>query len=478
MKFSFNTRKLKYGSASAAFIALVIAIVVVLNIFASFLTERFSLKVDMTEGGLYSISEETETLLSEMEKDVTIYILSSRAEMENKEDSTQTLETLRRYQSASHGHIALEFIDPNKNPQFFKKYPKAKNAKVGDLVVEGPERYIVLDASEFTGYGSNTNKVYYQSEEKISGAVLFVTNDKVVSAGFVMGHDEVIPDALASHFEGNNFNVDRSVDLLSEVDPEISNLVISSPRADFTETEIENLEKYLDKQGNTLYVFWGVETPKLERLERYLAEWGFEFPSAVVCDEENAYMNPSNVVGDLLETRVVDKALQGQSYVIATQMRPIKLLFSEDGYKYTTELVKTRDTSYAKLVSPDLSINTYAYTSGDEKGPFTAVALSERSSSSMDEKRTAKVIAFGAYGMAFEQITAVPRAFNGTLIARLVDYANPDVKTITLSPKVEISYDLDITESEVKVWSIILIGVIPVLFIALAIYIFIRRKNR
>ncbi len=477
MKFSFNTRKLKYGSASVVFIVLVIAVVVVLNILASFLTERFSLKVDMTEAGLYSLSEDTRSLLSEMEDDVKIYILSSRAEMENDEETTQVLETVRRYSSASHGHIEVEFIDPNKNPQFFKKYPKAKNARLGDLVVEGPERYIVLDASEFKGYGANKNKVYYQSEEKISGAVLYVTNDKIVSAGFVTGHDETVPDALLSHFEGNNFDVTKSVDLLYEVSPEISNLVIAAPRADFTETEIENLEKYLAKQGNALYVFWGIETPKLERLERYLAEWGFEFPSAVVCDEENAYMNPANVVADLLETPIIDKNLQGQAYIIAPQMRPIKLLYEQNGYNYVMELVRTRDTSYSKVVSADLSINTYSYTSGDVKGPFTAVAVGQRMASD-GSPDSSKVIVFGAYGMAFEQITAVPRAFNATLLARLVDYANPNTKTITLSPKVDVSYDLDITESEVKVWSVILIGIIPALFIALAIFIFIRRKNR
>jgi len=478
MKASFNKRKLQYGSASVMFIVIVIAVVIVLNIFADFLTERFSLKIDMTESGLYSLSDDTKSLLSELKDDVTIYVLSTQAEIENDEDSMQTLETLRRYVSASRGHVSLQFIDPNKNPQFFKKYPKAKNAYRGDIVVEGPERYMVLAASEFTGYGSKGNKVYYQTEEKISGAVLYATNDKVASAGFVTGHGEVIPDALLSHFEGNNFEINEGVDLLYPVPEGITNLVIAAPRVDFTEVEIENLENYLATYGNSLHVFWGIETPTLPVIERYLAEWGFAFEPKVVCDETNSYMNQSYVLADLLETNVVDHTLQGQSDIIAPQMRPIKLLFTESGYIYAAELAKTHPTSYAKPISQDLSISNFAKAAGDEEGPFTAVAIAERSADNAEITETSKIFVYGAYGMAFEEITAVPRAFNGTLLARLVDYANPNTKTLELSPKIDVSYDLNLTEVGVKALTVILVGVVPLVFIAFGIFIFIKRKNR
>lgn len=460
------------------FIVLVIAVVIVLNIFADFLTERFSLKVDMTEAGIYSLSADTKSLLAEMEEDVSIYVLSTQAETENKEDSLQTLETLRRYVSASHGHIDLQFIDPNKNPQFFKEYPKAKNAHRGDIVVKGPERYMVLNASEFTGYGSKGNKVYYQTEEKLSGAILYATNEKVSSAGFVTGHGEVIPDALYSHFEGNNFEINAAVDLLYPVPEGITNLVIAAPRVDFTEVEIHNLENYLAKYGNSLHIFWGIETPTLPVIERYIAEWGFAFDSKVVCDETNSYMNQSYVLADLLETNIIDRNLQGQSDIIAPQMRPIKILFSESGYTYAAPLAETKSTSYAKIVSADRTMADFSYSSGDVKGPFTAVALAERSADTADITETSKVFVYGAYGMAFEEITAVPRAFNGTLLARLVDYANPNTKTLELSPKIDISYDLDITESGVKLLNIILIGILPLIFVVLAIFIYIKRKNR
>ena len=49
---------------------------------------------------------------------------------------------------------------------------------------------------------------------------------------------------------------------------------------------------------------------------------------------------------------------------------------------------------------------------------------------------------------------------------------------MAIKPKVVSSYDLNITESGAKVLRIVLIGVIPLIIIAIGIFVFIRRKNR
>ena len=478
MKFSFDKRKVRYGSASIIYVAIIVAVVVVLNIFADFLTERFSLKVDMTEQGIYSISDETREVLGGLSVDVKIYILSTQAEMENDESTRQMLETIRRFKTESGGRVDFEFVDTRKNPQFVAKYPKVKKATVRDLVVEGPNRYIVLDSDMFTGKSDNKNKTYYRTEEDISAAILYVTAEEVVKAGFVMGHEEIIPSSLHSHFTGNNIEVNNSVDLLKGVPEGITNLVISAPTRDFTEEEIKNLDAYLSETGNNLYVLWNLNAPKLPVLERYLAEWGFEITAQVICDETNSHTNESYVIADLLETRVVDKNLQGQSYIVAPEVRPIKILWEENGYTWTTVVAKTRDTSYAKTLDMNKTISTLSYEAGDEKGSFAVVAVSERSTSSGIEGDTSKVVLFGTYAMAVDEITAIPRAFNQTLIARTVDYVNPNTKTLQLSPKADVSYDLDVSKGEIKTISVILIAVVPLLFVALGVFVFIRRKNR
>lgn len=463
MKNSFNKRKFRYGSASVIFVAIVVALVVVLNIFADFLTDCFSLKADMTEQGIYSLSDKTKEVLREVKTDVKIYILAPQAEMETDESMRQMLETIGRIKTESGGHVDFEYVDTRKNPQFVAKYPKVRNATVRDLVVESSKRYIVLDSDKFTGTSEQSkNKLFYRTEEDIAAAILYVTAEETVKAGFVTGHNEDIPEALYEHFEYNNFEIDTAVDLFNGVPEGITNLVISAPKFDFEETEIKNLENYISKPGNNLYVFWNYEASELPVFERYLAEWGFEIEAQYVTDKTNSHQDSAYVYAELLETNVIDKNLQGQSVIIAPYLRPIKLVKPQDGYTWTTEIAQTFDTSAV----------------GEQAGPFTAVAIAERSTSSGMSAETSKIVVFGTHVIAERTIAALPRAFNNTLLARTVDYLNPNTKTLELSPKAEISHDLAVSKGEIRAISVVLIGIIPVIFIALAVFIFIRRKNR
>jgi putative effector of murein hydrolase len=47
-----------------------------------------------------------------------------------------------------------------------------------------------------------------------------------------------------------------------------------------------------------------------------------------------------------------------------------------------------------------------------------------------------------------------------------------------IAPKVTSKYDLGVTENAVKTLTIVLCGVLPAFIIALAVYIFIKRKNK
>ncbi len=476
MMFDFNARKFKYGSASTLYIALFVAIIIVVNIFAQFLTDRFSLKLDLTTTGEFSLSEDTREMLSGIKDEIKIHILSTQAGMENNEKATRTLEMIQRYNTYSGGKVKYDFIDPNKNPQFFEKYPKARNSQVRTLVIEGPQRYTMVESAELEG-NKNANKVYYQSEEKLSSAILYVSSPEVSNAGFVTGHNEAKVGALETIFKGNNFDT-SDVDLLSGVPAQVNNLVIAAPASDFTAQEISALEKFLSIDGNNLYVFWSTQTPALPVLERYLAEWGFEFPAYLVCDESNAYMSQQIPVGESVKNDLIDNKAQGQLMPIFPGTRPVKLLFTEKGYMRTVALLQTQKTSYGKLLSTDKPIEVLTRESGDISGPFTVAAIGERALGNTGNEGVARVCVFGTEGFANEEVVAIARAYNNTFLSQLVTYANPDTLTMAIKPKVVSSYDLNITESGAKALRIVLIGVIPFLIIAIGIFVFIRRKNR
>lgn len=482
MKFDFNTRKLKYGSASVIYVALFVAIVIIFNIFAQFITDRFSLKIDMTTTGQYSLTDDTKKMLDEIEDKITIYILSTQAAMENNLTSKNVLEMIQRYNTHSGGKIKYEFIDPNKNPQFFEKYDKARNSQARALVIEGPERYTVIESQQFayyyqTGNQSEPNKVYYQSEEKLSSAILYVSSPEVSNAAFVKGHNEAEVKALKTIFKGNNFET-QEIDLLSGVPANVNNLVISAPKADFSPEEIAALDSYLSIDGNNLFVFWSMETPTLPALERYLAEWGFGFPTYVVCDSDNAYMSPAFPIAELVKNDLIDEGRQGQLMPIFPRTRPVEILFTEKSYGRVVPLMQTMKSSYAKLLSADKPIEVLTREGDDVSGPFTVSAVGERRLGTTGGDGIARVVVFGTEAFADEEVVGITRAYNNTFLSQMVTYVNPDTLTMPIAPKVVSTYDLNITEAGARVLKVVLIAVVPLLILALGIFVFIRRKNK
>ena len=78
-KNSSVSRKARHRITSAVLIALVLAGVVILNVIASALTERYSaLTADITSAGTYNLTDQTEKILSGLKKKVSIIFLAER----------------------------------------------------------------------------------------------------------------------------------------------------------------------------------------------------------------------------------------------------------------------------------------------------------------------------------------------------------------------------------------------------------------
>ena len=58
-KFKLSGKKLKYGSLTIVYTAILIVAVVILNAFLSYATDRFGMRFDLTDNRMYEISDET-----------------------------------------------------------------------------------------------------------------------------------------------------------------------------------------------------------------------------------------------------------------------------------------------------------------------------------------------------------------------------------------------------------------------------------
>ena len=68
-------RRFKYGGAATVITVIGIVVIIIINMVATALTDRFGLTVDMTGNSLFKLSEKSIDYVKDIDKDVNIYIL-------------------------------------------------------------------------------------------------------------------------------------------------------------------------------------------------------------------------------------------------------------------------------------------------------------------------------------------------------------------------------------------------------------------
>ncbi len=101
-----KARQTKYGAYAAAYILVVLAIVVVANVLA----DRYNKSLDTTSNKQYSLSDQTKKIVSGLKQNATITYFNQSTRFQQGKD------VLDEYASLS-PKIHIEYVDPDKNPQ-------------------------------------------------------------------------------------------------------------------------------------------------------------------------------------------------------------------------------------------------------------------------------------------------------------------------------------------------------------------------
>ena len=128
-----SAQALKGGSYSLAVTAVVLAILIVVNIFVSTMPSSWT-KFDISSSKLYSITSNTKVVVNNLQQDVTIYWVV-QADMEDS-----IIENLLgKYESLS-DHIDVVKKNPDVFPTFTQQYTD-EQVPNNSLIVESGERY-------------------------------------------------------------------------------------------------------------------------------------------------------------------------------------------------------------------------------------------------------------------------------------------------------------------------------------------------
>ena len=135
-------RKLKYGTMFYVIIALVIAVVVILNIMVNVFAKRSPMKIDITPDNRYELTDESINAVKALDKDVDIVVTNTRDYFESLgnywesyytsnfgvpaevpyEMIPELLDKYSVYAQQGKGSINVKYVDLDKDPDAIAKY--------------------------------------------------------------------------------------------------------------------------------------------------------------------------------------------------------------------------------------------------------------------------------------------------------------------------------------------------------------------
>lgn len=467
-----NRQATKGGSYSLAMTAVVLAILVVVNIFVSVLPTSLT-KYDISSSQLYSITSNTKVVVNALEKDVTIYWIVQSGE----ED--QVIENLlNKYESLS-DHIAVTKKNPDVYPTFTQQYAK-ETVQNNSLIVECGEkyRYIALTdiyIGEVNIYSGTYNADSFDGEGAITSAIDYVTSDEYPQVYLLEGHgEETLPTSFAEQIEKENMETQTlSLMTTGEVPEDADCVLIHAPQSDLSEEEADILLNYVADGGKLMVAAGATEDGILENLYNILGAYGVTANEGIVVEGNSSHylsysMNgPVALIPEMKSSSLTDPLLEDNYSVIM----PISIGLTADSYSSrgsVTELLTTSYDSYSKTAG--YALTTYEYEEGDIDGPF-AVAVS------VEDYGGGEIVWFSSDRFLNDGYNAFSSGANLDLAMNALSSLVGETEAMAIRTK-SLNYNyLTISDSVSSLLKVVMVGVFPLTYLGIGIIAVLKRKK-
>lgn len=454
----------KGGSYSFALTAIVLAILVAVNIFASVLPSSMT-KYDITSTNLYSITSNTKVVVNALSKDVNIYWIV-QADEEN-----EILENLLgKYESLS-SHISVIKKNPDVFPTFTSQYT-SEDVPNNSLIVEcgDKSRYISYDDIYLVDVDYSTYSYVYSfdGEGAITSAIDYVISDELPKLYSLEGHGEAeLPGEFASQIEKENMELD-SFSLLNtdKIPDDADALLIYAPESDISEEEAELLKDYLTDGGKLMVVAGPTENGTLTNLYSVLEGYGVKAADGLMIDtdrEHYALQRPYVLMPDVQSSDITDPLIEASYYVVFPLAQGLTVTGSE-----AVALLTTSDEAYSKTAG--FQLETYDKEDGDTDGPFTVAV-------SVDTGNNGQLIWFASSYFLEDAYNAYSSGANLDLGMNALSSLIGERDALSIRSK-SLSYNyLTISESSASMLKFWMIGVVPAVFVLYGVFTVIDRRK-
>ena len=382
-------RRLKYRKMPALILIMLLASLIALNAVVSMLEKSGGWRLDWSFNSITTHSAETTEMLKQLQKPVHIYALYRRGE-----EDAPLMELLDRYAAAT-PLITWEQADPSLNPALLSQYSSETKAAGSDsLIVTCGEtgRWQVLTAEDFVNLGLDTETGNYTSagwtyERSISGAIRYVTKDRIPRIIIAQGHGELDEDtvsAFAELMKSNQYETVFSTLSAGEVQPEEGDLLVFfSPLRDLTEAELETVKQFADRGGSFLFTCdYSDPIGKMSRYAALMRSYGIIPKEGIVCadpSDTESYDLGSRIqlIPEVCSTDItLDLISLKMTALLLPGCRAFETPEEGDRNLMAAEVLRSPESSYLKQITAETTHMNRE--DGDAGGPFTLAIQSRR----------------------------------------------------------------------------------------------------
>ncbi len=444
----FGGRQARYGSNSALMMVALAAILVIVNILANGSEKRW----DVTEEGLYTLSQESKDVIALLDEPVDIKLFYTSSNY-----SLSEVENLMTQYAAESDMISYEFIDPDTDRTAALAY---------GIDTDGTTIFIRGDRQETT-YGTD--------ESDLTSTLLKVTRDEATKVYFITGNGERNIDAydtygldtIVGELEAQFYEV-STINLSIEAIPSDADLVIvADPTEPYDDQEMQYLRDYLSAGGGMMIM---LEPGEQTAFEELLAEYGVLTPDTLVVDVANGfYGDVATPIVDTYEYHQITNDLTGMSSVFST-VRALEIDQTVEDWNVTM-LVSSSDYSWAEV---DYTADQVEQNDTEIAGPVGMMAAVSADSSSDAEARL--VVVGDADFCSNTVLYSITGSANTELFLNAAAWLTQDDALLSISPTVAEDRTVTLSSSQSRMIMYSNIIFVPLIVLLAGVYVWWRRR--
>jgi ABC-type uncharacterized transport system involved in gliding motility auxiliary subunit len=468
IRTGLGRRSSRFGINSAASVVFFIGILA----FVNYLAAQHVKQVDTTTEKIYSLSDESAKVAQQINQDLHIRAFYPGGEY------APAKEALELFKSRNN-KISYEFIDPDKQPAVAQRYQVTQYGEFQNPMTGGAFRYgtIILEM------GGKTERIEKQSEalheEDITNALLKLVKGEKKTIYFTQGHGEKSIDdnersgysTAKAGLEKENYVV-KTANLVEQakVPDDASVVIMAGPKNDPFPNETDSIDAFLNKGGSVLVM---VDPPPAPSLSDFMKKWSIDVGNNIVLDA-----NPlGRIFGAGPEVPLVTnygshKITSGMKGVmtffpltrsVTPAMNPpagltVETLFSSSERSWGETNIKSGEAKFDEGV--------------DLRGP---VSLAVAANKDLGNNKKARMVVFGDSDFASNSYYG--QQGNGNLFVNTVSWLAQDENFISIRPKNPDDRRLTMTEAQGRLWSYVMLLLLPAGVLVTGISVWTKRRK-